>query len=359
MKALVFFGVNDIRYRDDWPEPPEPGYGEVTIRTSWTSICRTDIEEYEQGIFSPIEKPHPISGKQVPIIFGHEVSGRIYKKGPGVEGLEIGQKVAIDCVKGCKKCYWCDRGEYALCENMLVTGQGEDGGYGEYFNTRAENCLPISDNLREDVAALTEPFAVMIRAAKKARLQVGESVAIVGAGAVGLCGIAAAKVAGASEIIVVAHGGIKAEAAVKIGATHVLNSFEDNWFGKFNELTDGRGADVVFDTGGNIEAVRLALKLTKAAGRCILASLITEDIPIPGFDMLMREKELIGSVAHNYNEEFKWAVRYLEEGRVDLSPMITRRIRLSEGLEKGINIIKTDKSQIKILLTPHDDWVED
>ncbi len=357
MKALVFYGRGDIRYEPDWPDPPAPGQGMVKIATSWAGICGTDLEDYEKGGVIPVDKPHPVSGRMAPLVLGHEYSGRIAEIGPDVKNLKPGQRVAIECVRGCKKCYWCQRHEYALCQNMVSVGQQDDGGMAEYFNIPAENCIPLPDGLSEDAAAVAEPLAVMIRAVRKARMQAGELVTIVGAGAIGLCGIAAAKAAGAREVIAIAHGGKRAEVAAEMGANHILDSREEGWRQQYSDITDGMNADVVIDTGGTVPAMQLAVKLTKRGGRCIFASVVDEDIPISGLDILLGEKEIIGSVAHTHEEEYLWAVQYLADGRVNVEPMITGRIYLADALEEGFKKLQKDRNEIKILVTPHKDWV--
>jgi (R,R)-butanediol dehydrogenase/meso-butanediol dehydrogenase/diacetyl reductase len=358
MEALVFYGVHDIRFEPNWPDPRDPGPGEVKIAVSWGGICGTDMEDYEHGAVIPIDEPNPLSGRMAPLVLGHEFSGRIAEKGAGVEGLEVGQRVAVECVRTCMQCPWCRQGEYPICENLVSIGQQDDGGLAEYVVVPANNCIPIPDALGEDVAALAEPLAVMVRAVRKGRTQVGDVVTVVGAGAIGLCGITAAKAAGASNIIAIAHGGKRAQVAAQVGAMHVLNSKQEGWEEEYYDLTHGIGSDVVIDAGGNIQAMRLAVVLTRRQGRCVIASVVDADFPVPGLDVLLGEKEIIGSVGHSTDREFQWALQLLADGRVDLEPMITGRIALQESLEQGFERLKTDRDQIKILVTPHDDWVK-
>ncbi|MBN1671965.1 MAG: alcohol dehydrogenase catalytic domain-containing protein [Kiritimatiellae bacterium] len=357
MKALVFHNIGDIRYEPDWPEPRPPGEGEVKIAASWCGICGTDLEDYERGGVIPLDAPHPLSGRKAPLVLGHEYSGRVAELGPGVNGLKDGQRVAVECVKTCKQCYWCRRHQHALCANMVSVGQQDDGGMAESFIIPAENCIPIPDDLGEDAAAVAEPIAVMVRAVRKARLQAGETVAVVGAGPIGLAGVAMAKIAGASQVIAVAHGGRRAEVAALMGATYVLDSREPGWREAYADITKGMNAHVVFDTGGNVKAMQLALELTGRAGRCVFVSVADADIPLPGLDIMLNEKEIIGSVAHTYDEEFLWAVQYLADGRIDAAPLITSRIHLSDAVENGFKKLQKDRNEIKILVTPHEDWV--
>lgn len=358
MKAIVFHNVNDIRYEPDWPEPRPPRSGEVKIASSWCGICGTDMEDYKQGAVIPIGEPHPESGRMAPLVIGHEYSGRIAELGPDVHGLEVGQRVAVEPVRVCHRCYWCRRGEYASCLNQVSIGQMDDGGMADYFLAPAENCIPIPDDMPDDVAALAEPLAVMVRGVRKGRVVVGDVVTVIGVGTIGLMGVAAARVAGASKIIVVAHGGKRTEVARQMGATHILNSYAEGWKEEFLDLTDGLGSEVVIDAGGNLDAMRLAVDLTKRRGRCVFNSVVADDVPIPALGMVLDEKEIIGTVSHSFDREFKWAVQYLADGRVKVEPMITSRVYIKDAVGEGFDRLMADRSQIKILVTPHQGWVQ-
>lgn len=352
MKAVVFHNVHDLRYEPNWPGPRPLREGEVKIATSWCGICGTDMEDYTEGAIIPIDEPHPESGRLAPMVIGHEYSGRIAEVGPGVKSLEPGQKVAIECVRVCHRCYWCKLGEYASCLNQVSIGQVDDGGMADYFIVPAENCVPIPEEMPDDVAALAEPLAVMVRGVRKGRVMAGDLVTVVGAGTIGLMAVAAARLAGAREIIVIAHGGRRAEVASLMGANHVLNSKEEGWREEFMDITKGLGSEVVIDTGGNLAAMRLAVDLTMRRGRCVVNSVIADDVKLSAWDLVIDEKEVIGTVAHSFDKEFPWAVQFLLDGRVNVEPIVTDRIHIEEAVEKGFDRLLKDRNQIKILVTP-------
>jgi (R,R)-butanediol dehydrogenase/meso-butanediol dehydrogenase/diacetyl reductase len=210
----------------------------------------------------------------------------------------------------------------------------------------------------EDVAALAEPLAVMVRGVRKGRVMAGDVVTVVGAGTIGLMGVAAARVAGASQVIVIAHGGKRAEVARLMGATHVLNSREEGWKEQFLDITGGLGSEVVIDAGGNLAAMRLAVDLTMRRGRCVLNSVVASDVSLSAWDIVIEEKELIGTVSHFADREFKWAVQYLADGRVNVDPLITSRVYIVDAVGDGFDRLLADRSQIKILVTPHQGWVK-
>jgi (R,R)-butanediol dehydrogenase/meso-butanediol dehydrogenase/diacetyl reductase len=353
MQALVFHGIRDVRYEPDWPAPPPPRPGEIQVATTWAGICGSDLEDYQFGGVIPRDQPHPVSGRMAPLVLGHELAGRVMALGPGVHGPAVGTRVAVEPVRVCGACEWCRRGEFAACANFVTLGQMDDGGMADRFNAPAESCLPLPDHLPDDLAALAEPLAVMLHAVGKGRVRLGSTVAIVGAGPIGLCGIAAARAAGASRVIVVARGGRRAQAAAALGATAVLNSNDAHWRDAYDALTHGRGSEVVIDCGGSVEAIRLALALTARHGRLILNSVVARDIPLPGLDILLHEKEIVGSVAHAYDREFAWAVQLLGSGQVDLSPLITGRLHLAQAVAQGFEaLLARREDEIKILVTP-------
>jgi (R,R)-butanediol dehydrogenase/meso-butanediol dehydrogenase/diacetyl reductase len=258
----------------------------------------------------------------------------------------------MECIRHCGRCIWCKRGEYASCLNQVSVGQHDDGGMAEFFNIPAYDCIKLPDNLPLDIASLAEPLAVSVRAVLKGRVKPGEVVTVVGAGAIGLFGVAMARVAGASKIISVAHGGYRAEVAKQMGASHVLNSKDEHWRDEFMEITEGLGSEVVLDCGGNIPAIRLAVDLAGRHGRIVITTVIDEDVPLNALDIMYNEKEIIGTVAHQQDRELKWAVQYLADGRVNPEPMITSRIYIADAVTDGFEKAIKDRNQIKILVTP-------
>lgn len=360
MKALLFYGQKDIRLVEDWPVPRPPREGEVQIDVSWCGVCGTDIEDWQYGTgITPVDRPHPLTGRMAPLVLGHEFSGRIAELGPGVVDLKIGQPVAVEVLRFCGKCYWCQRHDFALCPQMAAIGQQDDGAFAPCVNVPAYNAIPLPDGGREDIAALAEPVAVMVRAVRKGRLRPGERVAVVGAGPIGLAGQEVAFACGASEVYMLAHGGKRALVAKELGATYVFDTRDPHWEEEYWDMTHGMGVDVVLESGGNVNAMVEALRIVRRGGRVVLVSVVHDPFPVDALDLMLCEKEIIGSVAHVYDEDFKWAVQYLMDGRVKGEPIITSRIKLDDVIEKGFNELLRNRDQLKILVTPHREWIKD
>jgi (R,R)-butanediol dehydrogenase/meso-butanediol dehydrogenase/diacetyl reductase len=126
---------------------------------------------------------------------------------------------------------------------------------------------------------------------------------------------------------------------------------------QYLDITHGLKSDVVLDTGGNIPAIQLAVDLTAKKGRCVIVSVVADHVPIGALDVLLNEKEIIGSVGHTFEEEYPWSIQYMADGRIDLSPIITGKVYIEEALEKGLHKLQEDRNEIKILVTPHKDWI--
>ncbi|MDR1510922.1 MAG: zinc-binding dehydrogenase, partial [Synergistaceae bacterium] len=169
--------------------------------------------------------------------------------------------------------------------------------------------------------------------------------------------VALARIFGSSKVICVARGGHRAEAAGLMGAEIVFNSKEERWEEQYWQETRGLGSDLVIDTGGNVDAMQLAYRLTKRGERCVFASIVRSEISIDSLGIILDEKEIMGSVAHSHEREFAWAVKYISDGRLNVKPIITDRIFISDALELGIKALISDRSHIKVLVTPRKELV--
>jgi (R,R)-butanediol dehydrogenase/meso-butanediol dehydrogenase/diacetyl reductase len=357
MKAIVFHGPRDIRLEGSWPDTPPPAPGEVTVDVSWCGVCGTDIEEWQSGVgIIPVDEPHPLTGRKAPLVLGHEFSGRVARLGGGVRGLQEGQSVAAEVVIACRECYYCQRHDFPLCPRTGAIGQSTDGAFCRYVNVPAYNLFPLPEGAREDVAALAEPVSVAVHAVRRGNVRPGHRVAVIGAGPIGLACQAVALVAGASDVFTVEANPRRLQAARSLGATAVFDANDPHWQEAFDDITEGRGADVVLETGASPASVTTGLQLTGRGGRLVMISVPREPFALDSLDFFIKGKEIVASVSHVYDEDFRTAVGYLMHGRIDGSRFITRYLHLDDGIEKGFEALLDLKDDIKILVTPHDDW---
>lgn len=343
MLALRWHGRGDVRL-DDVEPPPRPGPGEVQLEVLWCGICGTDVEEYRSGpVFVPVETPNPLTGRAAPLTLGHEFSGRVVEVGPGVEALQPGDRVAADTLIFCGECYWCRRHQVTLCERLAALGLMADGGLAERCNAPAYTCLPVPDGVSDEAAALAETLAVAVRALRRGRLVLGERVAVIGAGAIGLMALQAAVAGGAAAVTVVEPMAERRRLALELGATAT-----------FAPGADPAGeADLVVECSGSPRAVETALRAARKGGRVVLVGIYGGPSEIRFLDLVGGEKELIGSLSHVYDEDFAAALALLGRGVVRAEPLVSDRVPLARALEDGLlALMREPEAHLKILIRP-------
>ena len=343
MLALRWHGRGDVRL-DEIEAPLLPGPGEVQLRVLSCGICGTDVEEYRSGpIFIPSESPHPLTGRSAPITLGHEFSGEVVAVGPGVDLYEPGDRVAADTLIFCGECYWCRRHQVTLCERLAALGLMADGGLAELCNAPVRTLLPIPDSVSAEAGSLAETLAVAVRALRRGRFSIGESVAIVGAGAVGLMALQAALAGGASTVSVVEPMPERRRLATVLGADEVYAP----------EERPEVGADVVVECSGNSRAIETAVGAARKGGRVVLVGIYGNASSFDFLDVVGTEKEMIGSLSHVYDEDFAAAVELLGRGAVRAEPLVSDRIPLGRALDDGLlALMREPEAHLKILIQP-------
>ena len=351
MKGLRWHELNDIRL-EDVPEP-SPKENEVKIKIHWCGICASDIHEWLHGpLLIPAKRPHPITGKQAPVILGHELSGDVVEIGSSVTGINVGDRVTVRPTMPCYNCYWCKKGRHILCNRLATLGLAADGGFAEYVVARNDTVYQLPKEVTYEAAALCEPSAVAVHACVRARLSPGDSVAVIGTGPIGMLIIEAAKAAGAGKIFASGTRPKRNEIAKKVGATEVINPKEVDVGKEIANLTERRRADVVFECVGTKESIMQASTVSGRGARIVIVGQATEPCPFPFFSLMGLEKEIIGS--SGYEDEFPTVLSYMADGRIDTEPIITARIELDDIIERGFNVLTSEKKgeHLKILVSP-------
>lgn len=353
MKALRWHGKKDLRIENI--AEPKPGKDEVKIKVEWCGICGSDLHEYEAGpIFIPVGTPHPITGDQAPITMGHEFAGTIVEVGENVTNWKIGDRVSPDACFYCGTCDSCRRGDYHLCDNLGFNGlAGDNGGFAEYSVVPTYQLYKLSDNVDFEEGALVEPISVGVHALKKARLAMGESVVIIGAGTIGLATLQAAKAAGAANVIVVELAAARKEFAKKMGADYVIDPSQTDLVTKIKELNNGRLADVAVECVGMEVTLKSALDSIRKGGRAVIAGIFSNQGKgiIDWNDLVIGEKELIGTIG--YNRDFATSINLINSGKINAKQYITKRIKLEDAVKEGFeDLIKNKDKHIKIIVQP-------
>jgi len=345
VQAVRWHARGDVRV-EEVPPPPPPGPGEVQLRVRWCGICGTDLEEWLSGpLFIPVDAPHPVTGARAPLILGHEFAGVVTAAGDGVTEPAPGQRAAVDTLVYCGTCHWCRRGEVIRCPSLGALGLHGDGGLAELCNAPARMCLPVPDSVADDEAALAEPLAVAVRALRRARLQPGERVVVVGAGAVGLMAVQAAIAFGAASVAVIEPLPERRALAIRLGADRQVPAGD----------AAALEADVAVECAGSPAAVQTAVQALRAGGRAVVLGIGTRPVTVPPLALVVGERSIIGSLSHVWDEDFRIALGLLGRGTVQAAPVISDRIPLSAAVTGGLALLRDEAGKhVKILVQPED-----
>lgn len=341
--AAVWYGARDVRVETRKSAPIKAD--EVRIKVAKCGICGSDLHEYVDGPHAiPVSLPHKISGRQAPIILGHEFSGTVLEVGHAASGLTVGQRVAVEPEYRCGICAACRRGDYNLCADMGFAGLMGDGGMAEEAVVPAYMVHALPDVVSFRQAAVLEPAAVALHAIRRSGLAAGMRCAVIGAGPIGLLLVQLAKLAGAREIAVSDISGSRLELAHELGATITVDAAHRSL------------ADVVCDVDISFEAVGLqasldqSFKVLRKGGRLVLVGLFGQRPMIDAFGLVNREIDLIASVG--YRQLYGDLIAMVASGIFDPSRIVTREIRLDCVVADGFEGLLRNRSDVKILVNP-------
>jgi (R,R)-butanediol dehydrogenase/meso-butanediol dehydrogenase/diacetyl reductase len=350
MRAARWHARGDVRVED--VPIPRVGPGEVLLRVSWCGICGTDLEEYRDGpVVIPVDRPNPLTGQRAPVTLGHEFAGEVVQVGPEVQGIAVGDRVVPDICLFCGQCHYCRRHEYALCVDWAAIGLHADGGLAEYVKVPARQCLRLPAEIGDEEAALIETTEVAVRAVRKAGIRLGDSVAIVGDGAVGLITLQVARAAGATTVVLLGHRAHRLDLGRRLGATAAFDTTDPTWARSVADLTDGLGVDAAIECGGRAGAIRDSIAATRKGGRIVLLAVLGTPVPVDTWAIVEGERTVIGSVQHHFDEDLPIAVHLMASGLVDVRPLITRRIALDRVVTDGFAALEAGGSDIKVLVS--------
>ncbi|KAK0770555.1 hypothetical protein LTR75_017885 [Friedmanniomyces endolithicus] len=330
--SLPFAQNKDLRY-EDIPEP-KCGQGQIKIKPAWCGICGSDLHEYLGGPSICPTSPHPITGEQVPVTFGHEFSGVVEELGKGVsEKWKVGDRVCVQPIIYDGDCGACQDGLINCCyKNGFVGLSGWGGGLSDHLVVPEYAVVKIPDNIGLDVAALVEPLAVGWHAVNASPFKPSDSVLVLGGGPIGLAVIQALRARGCKQIIVSEVSQMRKEFAKEFGAHHVLDPTKDDIVAKCRELAD-------------------AILALRARGTHVNIAIWEKRCNFFPNDLVFREKTYM-AVATYVKGDFEDVISAISDGRLDMcKKMITKRIGLDEVVEEGFKALIKDKdNQVKILV---------
>jgi threonine dehydrogenase-like Zn-dependent dehydrogenase len=331
MRAARWYSARDVRI-ESVPRPcPEPD--QVLIEVELTGLCGTDLEEYLHG---------PVDISVTPVTLGHEIVGRVADCPSGI--WPTGTRVIPDVVIGCGRCRACARHQPGRCERLTVLGLDADGGLAEYVLAPAGSCVAVPDELPAERAVFAEPLAVAIRAVRKAGDIAGSVCAVVGTGTVGCLVVGLLRATAAGTVIGIDTRAQRRALGNAFGADEVRGPAE---------VRDLLGqAAVVFECAGADAAVRTAVDVAAPGGRIVLVGTGAETQALPVRDLVLREKHLVGSAAHVWDEDVAGAVAVLRRGIIDPVTLITDVVPLERIVHDGFERLARDDQVIKVLVDP-------
>jgi (R,R)-butanediol dehydrogenase / meso-butanediol dehydrogenase / diacetyl reductase len=347
MRAARWYGRRDIRLED--VAPRSPSSGEVRIRVDCAGICATDLHEYTHGPQFIPTTPHPRTGRSAPVTMGHEFTGVIEAVGADVAGFKEGDRIVSEASLPCGRCAHCAKGEYILCREPAYLGFAWDGAFADSCTVPAAICHQVPANLKSQDAVLIEPLASAMHAVRRGRVIVGDTVAIVGTGTIGLSTLLCARAAGATHIYTFDKVASKRAKALEMGATQAWDPSDGDPVERIREATGGKCVDVAFECVGSTTTVALATRCTRVQGRTVVVGVTIEAQPFSFLDILLNEREVVGTAG--YFGEFEICMDLVAGGRINPQPLITSRIELEDIVPRGFEPFSSPTNEnIKIVV---------
>ena len=346
MRVSRLHGVRDLRLEEG--PLPRPGVGDVLLKIASVGICGSDVHYYVEGAI----------GDQVvtaPIQMGHEFSAWVVDLGPGVADLPgadrlMGQLVAVEPAIPCGACESCRNGHPNLCPKVRFCGTPPiDGVFAEYAVMPAENCFLLPEGLTADEGALLEPLGIAIHTVDLAHLKVGHTVAILGAGPIGLLTAAVARAAGAGALYMTEPNPRRRAYALAHYADAVFDPTECDVAKAIVAATGGRGVDVAFEAAGAPETPDQAARVVRPGGKVIVVGIPVEDKMVMTASEV-RRKGLTIKLVRRMKHTYPRAIRMVQTGMIDLAALATHRFALGSIVQAFELVAARDDGVLRAII---------
>ena len=347
MRAGVLYAPGDLRV-EDRPDP-QVGGDDLLIEVSYNGLCGTDATEYSKGpMMVPLNAAHPGSGHQGPTILGHEFIGTVVDAGANAKH-RVGERIACGAGVSCGECAWCRGGRTNLCARYYTLGLSTHGGLAQYVAAPSGICVQIPDACADLDAALAQPLAVGIHSVNRAKLEPGDTVVLLGVGAIGSF-ICSALSAHDGPVIAMDIDEARLNVARALGATDTHLIAPDASAADLRDLLP-EGAQTVFETSGVMGSAERAFGLAARGGNVVLVGLNKTPQPLNLADIVLREVNVQTTVAHVCGTDIPAALDLLT--RVSLSDILpARSIALADVVAEGLEPLVSGTAAGKILVDP-------
>lgn len=343
MKSLLLSEYNRLEIVD--LPAPSAGPDEILIRVEACGICGSDVHGFDGS-----------TGRRIPpIVMGHEAAGTVAAVGTEVGDIAVGDRVTFDSTIYCGKCPYCLRGDINLCDKREVVGVScgdyrRHGAFAEYVSVPRRIVHPIPPELEFVEAAMLEAIAVALHAVRVSGAAGGETALVVGSGMIGLLTLQAARAAGCGPVYISDLDTSRLALAATLGADHVLPFSGTQLAHRIAQLTDGRGADIVFEAVGSNAAVFTAIDCARKGGTVTLIGNVAPEVTLPLQKVVSRQLKLQGSCASS--GEYPQAIDLVASGKIKVKPLITAVATLDEGPRWFERLHAREPNLMKIVLTP-------
>jgi len=340
--CVVIHAPDDLRIVEQG-QPAEPGPGQVLVQVGYGGICGSDLHYFHHGGFGTVRIKRPMT-------LGHEVAGTVVAVADGVTRVRPGDRVAVNPSRPCAACIYCLEGLPNQCLNMLFYGSAMrdphvEGAFRTLLVCDAVQCETLASHVPLQHAALAEPFSVGLHGVSRAGPLLGKRVLVSGCGPIGALAVAAARIHGAAEITAVDLTDETLAVARAMGASHTINVATDTaWVDRYR--ADKGHFDVMLECSGNERALRAGLEVLRPRGIVVQLGL-GGDVSLPQNMVVAKELTVCGSF--RFHAEFALAVRLINEGRVDMRPMITGTFPIAQA-RQAFELAGDRKRAMKVLL---------
>ena len=341
MDALIIHSAGDLRVEQ--VATPALGAQQLQARVRFGGICGSDLHYYQHGGFGSVRVKEPM-------VLGHEIVGAIEAVGAEVRGFAVGDRVAISPSRPCGLCRYCQQGLQNHCVDMRYYGSAMrtphvQGAFRQQIVIEPHQAHPLADSVSDHEGAMAEPLSVALHAVNRAGPLLGKRVLVTGCGPIGALLIVAARRAGATQIVATDVGAFTLRKALAVGADEAINVAEEpDGLARFS--ADKGHFDVLFEASGNERALRGALDALRPRAVIVQVGLGGE-MTLPLNTLVAKEFDLRG--AFRFHEEFATAVALLNQGLVDLKPLISATLPYRDAGRAFT--LAADRSQaMKVLL---------
>ena len=319
---------------------------DLLVQVQACGICGSDIHGFDGS-----------SGRRIPpLVMGHEAAGIVVEVGVSVVGFREGDRVTFDSTVSCGRCAYCRAGTINLCENRQVLGVScnefrRQGAFAQFVTVPQNIVYKIPDSLSFEHAAMIEAVSIAVHATNRTPRHIGGSVAVVGAGMIGLLCIQTLRLAGFAKVIAIDLEDSKLKIATQLGATHTVNARSEDAVAVVMAITNGRGVDASMEVVGAKAPVQTCFQIVRRGGSVTLVGNLTPSVDLPLQTVVTRELSIYGSCASN--GEIPQCIELLASGAIQVAPLITATATLDETAQWFDRLYAGEKGAMKVIVKPN------